>query len=71
MFRADRLEDIAERFSRYSPSRIRLLDRGAREKLITGTFDADDPESLILFLTKLDELSVERESSGYVIRSRQ
>ena len=35
VFRADRLEDIAERFSRYSPSRIRLLDRVAREKLIT------------------------------------
>lgn len=70
MFRADRLEHIAAEFSRYSPRHIRLLDNRARDKRITGTFDADDPESLVLFLEKLNELAVVRDGDDFIIRSR-
>jgi transmembrane sensor len=70
VFSADRLEDIAAEFSRYSPREIRLEDQQARDKRITGTFDADDPESLVLFLEELQELSVEHAGDDFVIRGR-
>lgn len=70
VFDADRLEDIAAEFARYSPRLIRLEDRAAREKRITGTFEADDPGSLVLFLERLDELTVERDGEHFVVRGR-
>jgi transmembrane sensor len=70
VFRADRLEEIAEEFNRYSPRRIEPLDARARNQRITGTFNADDPESLVLFLEKLDGLEVERSGEGFRIRAR-
>jgi len=71
VFSADRLASIADEFSRYSPRRIRLEDEIARNKRITGTFDADDPESLVLFLEKLDELTVVREGEDFLVSARK
>lgn len=70
VFRAERLENIAAEFSRYSPQHIRPLDETARNQRITGTFDADDPESLVLFLEKLEELEVVRNGNGFMVRAR-
>jgi transmembrane sensor len=70
VFSAERLEDIAAEFGRYSPRRIVPADAAAREKRITGTFDADDPDSLILFIRKLNEFAVETSGDEFVIRAR-
>lgn len=70
VFRAARLEDIAAEFGRYSPQRIQLEDAVAREMRFTGTFDADDPGSLVLFLEKLNELSVRRDGEDFVIHAK-
>jgi transmembrane sensor len=70
VFNSERLEDIAGEFGRYSPRRIVLADAVARDKRITGTFDADDPASLVLFLRKLDEFDVQTTADGFVIRQR-
>jgi transmembrane sensor len=70
VFRDDRLEHVAEEFGRYSPRHIRLEGHAAREQRITGTFDADDPEALVLFLEGVEGLSVEREGGDFTVRSR-
>jgi transmembrane sensor len=70
VFRDDPLPRIVEEFGRYSPRRISLEGPAAREQRITGTFDADDPEALILFLESRDELSIERTGEDFVVRSR-
>lgn len=70
VFRADRLEDIAAEFNRYSPRRIELSNDTVRNRRITGTFDADDPDSLMLFIDTLSDLKVERRDQEFVIRER-
>ncbi len=66
VFEDDRLEDIALEVNRYTPDFLQV-DGAARDKRITGTFDADDPASLILFLRKLEELEVMPEDGGFRI----
>jgi transmembrane sensor len=70
VFRDQSLERIVEEFGRYSPRRIDLEGPAAREQRITGTFDADDPEALVLFLESMENLSVERRGENWIVRSR-
>ncbi len=70
VFRAERLADIAAEFSRYSPHHIVPADAIARERQVTGTFDADDPGSLVLFLERIDGLQVDRSGDDFVVRAR-
>jgi transmembrane sensor len=70
VFRAERLEDITAEFSRYNPRHIRVEGDLARNKRLTASFAADDPESLVLFLAKEQELVVEREGDGFLVRGR-
>lgn len=69
VFRDEPLPRIVEEFGRYSPRRIHLEGNAAREQRVTGTFDADDPEALVLFLEGLDGLSVERAEESFIVRS--
>lgn len=68
VFRAERLEDISREFSRYSPRTIELSDDVARNTRITGTFDVDDPDSLVQFLEELDGISVAHAGNRFVVR---
>lgn len=70
VFKGETLEAVAMEFNRYNRRQIRVEGEAARGKLLSGTFDADDPDSLILFLRKLDDLEVESGGEGLVIRSR-
>lgn len=67
VFENDRLEDIVLEVNRYTPAHIRL-DGTARDKRITGTFDADDPAALVLFLKKLPDLHVQDTAGGVTVR---
>jgi transmembrane sensor len=69
VFRGRPLADVAEEFNRYNPRQIRVEGRSARERLLSGTFDADDPGALILFVQKLEDLSVQEQDREIVIRS--
>jgi len=71
VFQDDRLEDIVAEVNRYTPGQIRVEGDTARSKRITGTFDADDPRSLVLFLEKVEELSVEAHGETFTIRGRE
>ncbi|WP_129782369.1 FecR family protein [Peristeroidobacter soli] len=64
VFREDRLEDIANEFARYSPYRLELNGADVRDKRITGTFDADDPQSLVMFLDSLGTFRIESSAAG-------
>lgn len=70
VFRGERLEDIANEFNRYTSRRIRVEGDQARETRLAGTFSADDPDSLILFLSRYDNLAIEKNAGGFVVRER-
>lgn len=67
VFREDRLEDIANEFARYSPFHLELNGAAVRDKRITGTFDADDPQSLVMFLESLGAFQIETSGQGAAI----
>jgi len=70
VFRGTPLEAVAAEFNRYNPQQIQVEGATARRKLLSGTFDADDPASLVLFLKTLDDLTVEHRQDGLLIRSK-
>jgi transmembrane sensor len=70
VFNGKRLEDVATEFNRYNQRRIVVTDDAARNKLLSGTFNADDPDSLMLFLSRLNDLTVQRADDGFVIGDR-
>ncbi|MBL8265641.1 FecR family protein [Steroidobacter sp.] len=70
VFREDRLEDIAHEFARYSPFHLELDGAAVKDKRITGTFDADDPQSLVMFLDSLGTFQIETSGQGAAIAPR-
>jgi transmembrane sensor len=69
VFRGETLAEIALEFNRYTERRIQVEGEAARNLRLAGTFDADDPESLISFLKGYDNLIVQADGSGFTIRS--
>jgi transmembrane sensor len=72
VFREESPANIAEQFNRYNRSpRIVVEGALARERRYGGTFDADDPESLIQFVARRGDLVIERSESRIVVRARR
>jgi len=69
VFRDDTLESVAEEFNRYNQVQIDVQGDTARAKQLIGVFDADDPQSLLLFLEKDPSLNVKRSKGRIVIDS--
>ncbi|MBL8270747.1 hypothetical protein, partial [Steroidobacter sp.] len=57
-------------FSRFSPRIIELADDAACNTRVTGTFNADDPDSLVQFLEEIDEISIHHSGDRFVVRGR-
>jgi transmembrane sensor len=70
VFRADPLAEVAAQFNRYNSLKIRVEGEAVRARELIGTFDADDPHSLVQFLTAERNLAVERRDGVLVIRAR-
>lgn len=68
VFRSDSLETVAEEFNRYNRRRIDIQVQPQDSRDITGTFDADDPESFVAFLEKDASLDVIRYEERIVVR---
>ncbi len=71
VFKVSPLGEVVAEFNRYNRApRLRLdgIDGNARH--YTGTFDADDPESLALLLSQDATLEVRRDGGEIVIRQR-
>lgn len=70
VFHDARLADVAEEFNRYNRTKIRIEGSAAREIQLSGIFDADRPQALMLYAAKNDALAVEPEGNDWVIRGR-
>lgn len=63
MFDEDRLEDIAAEFNRYNRVRLVIESETLSNERLSGVFSADDPESLVDFLTMTNDVRVSRYGS--------
>jgi transmembrane sensor len=71
VFRIDPLSEVIAEFNRYNRApKLRLEGMDGAARHYTGTFDADDPDSLALLLSQDSTLSVERSEQEIVIRPR-
>ncbi len=71
LFKNDALAKVTAEFNRYNRAlRLRVEGDTAGRTQLTGIFDAGDPESLLLFLSDVPELAIERRDGEAVIRSR-
>lgn len=70
IFQSETLEHVTNEFNRYgSQRRIRIDDVNLRDRLISGVFDADDPQPLLELLAADPKLSVTTNDDEIVIRS--
>jgi transmembrane sensor len=58
VFRKETLEHIVEEFNRYGARQIQLQGADTANRVFTGVFDADDPDSLAQVLARDSSLSV-------------
>jgi ferric-dicitrate binding protein FerR (iron transport regulator) len=70
-FRETPLEDVAAEFNRYNHTQIRIEGAAAQNMQMTGIFDADHPQAIILYAQKIETLSVEADGDNWIIRSRE
>ncbi len=68
VFLEDRLGDVAAEFNRYNRTpQIRIVGDSVIERQLTGVFDANDPQSLVQFLSGVKELAVDRDADGTIV----
>lgn len=70
VFHDARLIDIAAEFNRYNRTQVRIEGESARDVLLSGIFDADRPQALMLYAAKNPDFVVEPEGNDWVIRGR-
>jgi transmembrane sensor len=70
VFHDTRLVDVAAEFNRYNVTKIRVEGEAAKDLLLSGIFDADRPQSLILYVANSSEFAVKPEGDDWVIRER-
>lgn len=70
VFHDARLESVAAEFNRYNVTRIRIEGDVAKDTLLSGIFDADKPQALILYLASSSEFVVEPVGNDWLIRGR-
>jgi transmembrane sensor len=68
VFRADSLADVVADFNRYHTRPMLLDDPALAAIRISGTFDSSDPQSLIDYLSKVEEVNVSAQSDGIHLR---
>jgi len=70
VFHDARLADVAAEFNRYNRTKIRIDGDAAQDVLLSGIFDADRPQALMLYAAKNAEFAVEPDGNDWVIRRR-
>lgn len=70
MFDQARIDDIAREFNRYNRVAIRVEGEALRARRMGGTFDADDPQPLIRYLSKEPDVEVVRSDREILIRPK-
>ncbi|MBL8265651.1 FecR family protein [Steroidobacter sp.] len=71
VFEWQTLEEIASEFNRYNQTpRIRVEGEDIRTRRYTAVFDADNPQTLLKFLSRDDHLQFAADGDDFVIRAR-
>jgi len=70
VFHDAQLADVAAEFNRYNRTKIRVEGDGAKQILLSGIFDADRPQALVLYAARNANLAVEPAGNDWVIRGR-
>lgn len=66
------LGEVASEFNRYNRQVIEIQGERLRGQEVTGVFQAGDPESFLMFLSRLPDVTVERTpDSRVIVRSRE
>jgi transmembrane sensor len=60
VFEGEPLSTVVEEFNRYNSPPLVISDPRLREQRISGVFGANDPESLLDFLVKVDHIAIVR-----------
>lgn len=63
VFEGEPLSKVVEEFNRYNSPPLVISDPRLREERISGVFGANDPESLLDFLVKVDHISITRDAN--------
>jgi transmembrane sensor len=71
VFRADTLADVVEQMNRYNRTQIRIADPSIAQRRLSGTFEVDDLQSLLTFLSGDGDLTLDYDlAAGWItIRS--
>lgn len=64
VFDGEPLATVVEEFNRYNSPPLIISDPRLREQHISGVFGANDPESLLDFLAKVDHIAINRDANG-------
>lgn len=71
IFRGSPLEEVVSEYNRYNRTlQIRLEGERLRTRKFSGTYDADDPESLLVALSSEGRIEVDRQGNTITIRPR-
>jgi len=68
-FQCEPLGEAAKEFNRYNTSQVQVDPSIDDSYRLSGTFDAEHPESLLLWLQSRPDLEVERDGSNYEVRA--
>lgn len=64
------LSEVAAEFNRYNRTKIRIEGEQAQQLQLSGIFDADRPQALMLYAAQSDAFAVEPDGNDWVIRAR-
>ncbi len=64
IFDGEMLGEIVEEFNRYNLNRLEVTDAELRSIRLSGVFDANDPSSLLTFLTSTEQVKIQRRADG-------
>ena len=70
VFRRATLAEVADEFNRYNKIQIRIEGDAVRGKRLSGTFSADHPQALIMYLSKDPLLSVQSDGDTWIVQPR-
>ncbi len=70
IFDGETLGEIVEEFNRYNLNRLEIADAKLSSIRLSGVFDANDPGSLLTFLTNTEQIKIQQLADGTrIIRS--
>lgn len=70
-FNGERVDAVIAEFNRYTDERVQIADPELAGLRISGTFDADDAETLITYLEEVKGVKVTREKNTVVLASKE